>query len=107
MSVLTENRVIAFGALAALCIAPVRIPQLLAQHEHIDSHHQQRPAHMEDKDFIAEMQRRLPEVPKRPPAIVHNNQDIDAIAASAREAEDAGQLPRTDYGRYAAKAVEK
>jgi len=93
MKALTENRTYALCLLLALAGVAIRVPQIQAGEW--PAHYQE--TRMEDEAFIAAMQRRLPEVPR--PEIKKDNEDIEEIAASAREAEDSGRMPRMDYGR--------
>lgn len=94
MKALTENRTYALCLLLALAGVALRVPQIRAGDW--PTHQETR---MEDDAFIAALQRQLPEVPRPRPEIKKGNDDIEAIAASAQEAEDSGRMPRTDYGR--------
>lgn len=95
MKALTENRTYALCLLLALTGVAIRVPQIRAGDW--PAHHQE--TRMEDEAFIAAMQRRLPEVPRPRAEIKKGNEDMEAIAASAQEAEDSGRMPRMDYGR--------
>ncbi len=96
MKPITENQAIGLCLLLTLVGAALRVPQILAGDW--PTHHLQETT-MEYAAFTAAMRRRLPEVPQPHPEIKKGNADIEAVAASAREAEDSNRMPRMDYGR--------